>query len=90
MPPRRGRGGANQGRGNDEEFGCLVQQVEHLTQQVEAMIVQQQQDEEDTDDEINPFSEGDEREERRLVMNVDTRRWETGMRIDIPEFHGSL
>lgn len=89
MPPRRGRGGATQGRGNDEEVERLAQQVERLTQQVEA-LVQQQHDEDEFDDEINPFSEEGERGERRLVQNVDTRRWETGMRIDIPEFHGSL
>ena len=30
------------------------------------------------------------RRRRRDGANEDSRRWKTGMRIEIPEFHGSL
>ena len=79
MPPRRGRGGATQGRGNDEEVERLAQQVERLTQQVEALVVQQQHDEDEFDDKINPFSEEGERGEEsggwfRMLIQGDGRR----------------
>ncbi|KAB2623198.1 hypothetical protein D8674_025380 [Pyrus ussuriensis x Pyrus communis] len=97
MPPRRGRGGRGLGRGPNhddvyerEDIGQLTQQVERLTQQMETLLAQQREEEDDYDENTNPFSEGNEREVMRPFESFDTRCWESGLRIDIPEFYGSI
>lgn len=93
MPPRRVQGGRGLGGHEDDmenvyarDNARLAQQVELLTQQVAQLMAEQGKGgEEELDHETNPFAE----RERRQEHIFDARRWETGLRTDIPEFHGS-
>jgi hypothetical protein len=49
------------------------------------MAEQEKGGDEELDQETNPFAE----RERRQEHVFDARRWEAGLRTDIPEFHGS-
>ncbi|CAL8159588.1 unnamed protein product [Prunus armeniaca] len=90
MPPRRELDGRGRGGNNQDDFERLAQQIERLTRQMKTLMVRQQQEEDDYEHETNPFSEDNRMEEIRHNNNYGTRRWEVGLRIDIPEFHGSL
>lgn len=66
-----------------------------LSQQIAALNIEQrshsnsQHSEEDDDEDVNPFA--NRREQRRLPMRrQDHGRWESGFKLDIPEFEGSL
>ena len=99
MPPRRRQNVPN-ARENPleeiyerEEVAQLRQQVEVLTQQLAAMAQRQgtpnpPNAEEESSDEENPFAPF--QPQHRRAGFDETRRWESGLKIDILEFHGGL
>nr|TKS08043.1 hypothetical protein D5086_0000106930 [Populus alba] len=75
-----------------DEIARLQQQVETLTQQLAASMAQHQdpnlQDvEEESEEDENPFAH---QPVQRRPAHDESRRWETSLKVDIPEFHGGL
>jgi hypothetical protein len=75
-----------------DEIARLQQQVETLTQQLAASMAQHQdpnpQDvEEESEGDENPFAH---QPVQRRPAPDESRRWETGLKVDIPEFHVGL
>ncbi|XP_034892461.1 uncharacterized protein [Populus alba] len=75
-----------------DEIARLQQQVETLTQQLAASMAQHQNPnprdvEEEPEEDENPFAH---QPVQRRPAHDESRRWETGLKVDIPEFHGGL
>ena len=75
-----------------DEIARLQQQVETLTQQLAASMAQHQDPnphdvEEESKGDENPFAN---QPVQRRPTHDESRRWETGLKVDIPEFHGGL
>ena len=75
-----------------DEIARLQQQVETLTRQLAVSMAQHQdpnpQDvEEEFENDENPFAP---QPSQRRPSNDESRCWEIGLKIDIPEFHGGL
>ncbi|KAB5511953.1 hypothetical protein DKX38_028981 [Salix brachista] len=75
-----------------DEIARLQQQVEALTQQLAAAMSQHrgpnpQDMEEESEEDENPFAP---QPAQRRPANDESRRWETCLKVDIPEFHGGL
>jgi len=75
-----------------DEIARLQQQVETLTQQLAASMAQHhdpnpQDVEEESEGDENPFAT---QPVQMRPAHDESRRWETGLKVDIPEFHGGL
>lgn len=71
-----------------DRFGMLSQQIAALNIEQRSHSNSQHSEEED-DVDVNPFA--NRREQRRVPMRrQDHGRWESGFKLDIPEFEGSL
>jgi len=75
-----------------DEIARLQQQVETLTQQLAASMAQHrdpnpQDVEEESEGDENPFAP---QPVQKRPVNDESRRWESGLKVDIPEFHGGL
>lgn len=74
-----------------------VHTVIQTRDQAPSLARHEDQDEEDDEEddvfENNPFARiGDQNQQRAVIeaAGFDTRRWESGFRLDLPEFSGSL
>ncbi|KAJ8640312.1 hypothetical protein MRB53_017006 [Persea americana] len=84
MPPKR-RGGHVHGEQEDrlrEENQQLRRQLMDLTQRLEALEVATQEEEDETSSASSLLS--------NVRRSNESRRWEAGLRFDIPEFFGML